>query len=257
MGNRNMLRMIGVGILALALPLAALAEVTAESVKGNARADKEPLVAGQKLEPQVAITTEAGAQVFLRFSDGMQIVLNENSLLRIIDFRHTSSGVTDRAVFELLRGAARVVTGTVARDNPKQFFFRTPHTQLAVERPSDFTVALVNPAYIAVHKGALVSSNAAGPTTLTEGSTSIVANASTPSASIPSSSMPPQASNAMGNLSTAQVNPPAGGPAGGSPGAALAGGADLAVPALAIGAGAAAAAALLGNDDPSPTPSHH
>jgi hypothetical protein len=150
-----------------------------------------------------------------------------------------------------------VVTGTVARDNPRQFFFRTPHTQLAVERPSDFTVALVNPAYIAVHKGALTASNSAGPASLTEGSTSVVANSSTAPANIPSSSMPPQASNAMGNLSTASVNPPAGGPAGGAPGAALAGGADLAVPALAIGAGAAAAAALLGNDEPASTPSHH
>jgi hypothetical protein len=195
--------------------------------------------------------------VQLRFDDGMQIVLNENSLLRVIDYRHTSSGVTDRAVFELLRGAARVVTGSIARDNPRQFFFRTPHTQLMVEKPSDFTVALVNPAFITVHSGSLVSSNAAGPATLGQGSTSIVANSATAPANIAASSLPPQASSAMQNLSVANLGAPAGGVATGGPVAAgTAFGIPYGAPLFLIGGAAAAALIGSGDDDPT-TPSHH
>ena len=124
-----MLRMILAGTLALALPLTALAGAVVDSLRGDVQAAGAPLAAGQKLVAPTAITTGAGAQVFLRFDDGMQIVLSENSLLRMIDYVFTPSGVTDRAVFELLRGSARVVTGKVAANNPKQFFFRTPRSE--------------------------------------------------------------------------------------------------------------------------------
>lgn len=251
-----MLRSITAVILALALPAAALASALVESMKGEVQSGGVPVFQGQRISPQASVTTGPGAQVLLRFDDGMQIALNENSLLRVVDFRHSSSGVTDRAVFELLRGAARVVTGSVARDNPRQFFFRTPHTQLMVEKPSDFTVALVNPAFITVHSGALVSSNAAGPATLGQGSTSIVANSGTAPANIAASSLPPQASSAMQNLSVANLGAPAGGVATGGPVAGTAFGIPYGAPIFLIGAAAAAALIGSGDDDPT-TPSHH
>ena len=83
--------------------------------------------------------------------------------------------MTNRAVFDLMRGSARVVTGKVAAANPKQFFFRLPQTQLTVERPADFTVALVNPAYVTVNAGSVISSNTYGVSTLAAGSTSAIA----------------------------------------------------------------------------------
>ena len=130
-----MLRSIAFGILALALPVAAFASAVAESLSGQVQMGGVPIFEGQRIAPQSTITTGAAAQVLLRFDDGMQIMLNENSSLRLVDYRGGSNG---RAVFDLMSGAARVVTGAVARDNPKQFFFRTPHTQLGVEQPSDF-----------------------------------------------------------------------------------------------------------------------
>jgi hypothetical protein len=139
-----MIRILVAGVLALALPLTALATAVVESLTGTAQVADAPVTVGQKVVAPTTVTTGPGAQVFLRFDDGMQIVLGENSVLRVIDFRFTSSGVTNRAVFELQRGGARVVTGKVALTSPKQFFFRTPQTQLMVDRPADFTVALVN-----------------------------------------------------------------------------------------------------------------
>ena len=256
-----MLRMILAGTLALALPLTALAGAVVDSLRGDVQAAGAPLAAGQKLVAPTAITTGAGAQVFLRFDDGMQIVLSENSLLRMIDYVFTPSGVTDRAVFELLRGSARVVTGKVAANNPKQFFFRTPQTQLTVERPADFTVALVNPAYITVNTGSVLSSNGSGTMPLNAGSTSAIAGNAAAPAPISPSAIPPGASSAMGNLSVAQVTPPAGGTATGATVAGTAGAVQTTTWVL-IGiavAGAAAVVATQDDDDPSPaaTTSHH
>ena len=258
-----MLRILVMGVLALALPLTALASAVVENFKGDVQAAGAGVMQGQRLVAPTAIATGPGAQVFLKFDDGMQIVLSENSLLRMIDFRFSPNGVTDRAVFELLRGGARVVTGKVALNNPKQFFFRTPQTQLTVERPADFTVALVNPAYITVNSGSVLSSNGWGTTVLNAGSTSAIAGNAAAPAAISASSMPTAASSAMSSLSLASVSMPvgsttagAGAVAGGAAGAGL--GVPLVVGGAAL-AGIAAVAAGVDDDGPAQaaTPSHH
>lgn len=257
-----MIRFLVAAVLALALPLTALAGAVVESLSGGVQAGDAPVTVGQKVVAPTTISTGPGAQVFLRFEDGMQIVLSENSLLRMVDYRFTSSGVTDRAVFDLLRGGARVVTGNIALKAPKQFFFRTPQTQLTVERPADFTVALVNPAYIVVNSGSVLSSNGYGVSSLTAGSTSVIASNAAPVASISAASLPAGASSAMSTLSVASVSAPAGGAAAGVAAGAAGGGAGLgfALPAVLIGAAVAGVAAAAGNDD-SPaqqtTTTHH
>jgi len=257
-----MFRLLVVGILALALPLTALANAVVESVRGDVQVAGKPLKAGQRIIVAATVTTGPGSQVFLRFDDGMQIVLTENSLLRMIDFRFTpTGGSTDRAVFELLRGGARVVTGKIAASNPTQFFFRTPQTQLTVERPADFTVALVNPAYITVNVGSVLSSNGYGAVPLNAGTTSVVASNAAPVAGISASQLPASAASAMSNLSLASVSAPAGGAAAGV-GVAAAGtaGAGLALPLVAIGAAIAGVAAAANSGDDAPaavTPTTH
>jgi ferric-dicitrate binding protein FerR (iron transport regulator) len=249
-------------VIAAALPMAAFAAATVESLKGIAQAGGTALTKGARLVAPTAISTDPGAQVFLKFDDGMQIVLDENSLLRIVDFRHTDSGVTDRAVFDLLRGAARVVTGTVAKDNPKQFFFRTPQTQLTVESAgADFTVVLVNPAYISVKAGTVVSSNAWGTAPLGAGSTSVVAGSATAPAAISAAAMPASASSAMSGLGVAAVGTPVGGGAatGVATTAAGTGGVSFGVTAILVGIGLGVAAVAGMDDEPSTaaTTTHH
>jgi hypothetical protein len=258
---KQMLRVLVAGIIALAVPFAALAGAIAEVVTRDVQANGTPVAQGQRLVPQTAITTGPGAQVHLRFDDGMQIVLHEQSLLRIVDFRHSASGVTDRAVFELLRGAARVVTGKVALANPKQFFFRTPQSQFTVERPADFSIALVNPAYVTVHAGTVLSSNGWGTVALGAGTTSTVATSAAAPAAISVSSLPATASAALSNLSVAVAAP---GSTAAGVGALAVGGAAFPAPILMIGVGAAVAAgaviAAQSNDDtpsqPAATPNH-
>src|SRR5687768_12738969 len=192
-----------VAAIALAAPLTALAAAVVESLQGTAHAGDAPLTVGQKIVAPTSITTGAGSQAFLRFEDGTQIVLSENSLLRMVDYRFTPGSAGNRAVFDLSRGGARVVTGGIAVTSPKQFFVRLPQTELTAERPSDFTVALVNPAYITVTAGSVLSSNGYAASVLSAGSTSVVASNAAAVASIPASSLPASAASAMQTLSVA------------------------------------------------------
>jgi hypothetical protein len=257
-----MIRILVAGVLALALPLTALAAGVVESLTGTAQVGDAPITVGQKIVAPTTVTTGPGAQAFLRFEDGMQIVLGENSLLRVVDFRFSPNGVADRAVFDLMRGSARVVTGKVAAANPKQFFFRLPQTQLTVERPADFTVALVNPAYITVNAGSVISSNTYGVSTLAAGSTSTIATNAAAVAAMPASALPATAASAMSNLSVAAVSAPAGtASAGVAAGAAGGAGFGIAAPLVVIGAGVAGIAAASANSDDAPaqqtTTTHH
>jgi len=255
-----MIRMLVAGVLALALPLAAGAAAVVESLKGSGRAGEAPLAQGQRLTAPTAISTGAGSQAVLKFDDGTQIVLGENSLLRVVDFRRTESGVSDRAVFDLLRGGARVVTGQIAADNPKQFFFRTPQTQLMVERPADFSVVLVNPVYILVHAGSLLASNGWGTTMLGTGSTTMVASNAVAPAAIAPSAMPGAAAASMKTLQVASVGQPAGGGFAAGAGAteAGAGGVGFAVPAILVTIGIVAIGVAKESDsEPVSTTTHH
>jgi FecR protein len=241
----RMVRILVAVVLALALPLAASAAAVVESVKGTARAGQEALMQGMRFVAPTSVATAAGSQVTLKFDDGMQIVLDENSLLRVLHFRHAEKDVPDGAVFELLSGAARVVTGRIAADHPRSFLFRLPQTQLTVERPADFSVVLVNPAYIVVHSGAVTSYNGSGTTTLAEGSTTVVETDAAAPAAIAASAMPPSAVASLKALQTASVGVPAGASAAGAPPPAVVtpGTPGWVVPAILVGVGVAAALA--------------
>ena len=259
-----MFRMLAAGVFALALPLAASAAAVVESVKGIVRSGEAPLAAlaqGQRVTAPASIATAAGSQVTLKFDDGMQIVLNENSLLRMVDFRHTGGGAQDGAVFELLRGGARVVTGRIARDNPMQFFFRTPQAQLTVERPADFSVVLVNPAYITVHVGSVWVSNGWGRAKLAAGTdTVVVASNHVAPGPVARSAIPGNTAAAMQNLNVASVGLPAGGSAAGAAPTVGAGqGVGFAIPTVLIAVGVVAAAVANDNGDDGgvTTTTHH
>jgi hypothetical protein len=243
-----MVRILVAWFLAFALPTPVLANAVVESLKGTARAGQMALKEGARVAAPTSVATEAGSQVTLKFDDGMQIVLDENSLLRVLYFRHAEKGFPDGAVFELLAGAARVVTGRIAADNPRSFLFRAPQTQLTVERPADFSVVLVNPAYIAVHSGAVTSYNGSGTATLAQGSTTVVATDAAAPAAIAPSAMPQSAAASLKALQAAAVGVPAGASAAGAPPAVDdAGTTRFPVSALLVTLGIAAAVIVAGN----------
>lgn len=249
-----MSRILAVALVAMMAPVAALANVVVESVAGEVQANGVPVHQGQPLLAEQNITTGPGGRIILRFADGMQVAVNENSRLRVVDFRYTK-GPNDRAVFDLLQGGARVSTGDVARTNPKQFFFRTPQAQFGVQGPADFSVVLVNPAFLSVNVGTVLASNSVGTVAFAAGATATVASSAVIATPIAASSFPAAASSAFGNLQVAGLAAPG----SAATGAVAVGGTGLgiAAPAVFVGAAVAGAAGALKSDEAAAATTHH
>ena len=245
-------RLLAAALLALGAPAAALAQVVVETYSGEVLANGVPVVGGQRLVPEANIVTSNGSSLMLRFDDGMEVAVGEASRLRVVDFRYSKSP-SDRAVFDLLQGSARVSTGEVARTKPKQFFFRTPQAQFGVQGPADFAVVLVNPAFLTVNVGTVLASNGAGTVAFGAGATATVASSGALAAPVAASSFPGAASSAFGNLQATALAAP-GGAASGA--VAVSGTAFGGATPLLVGAGVAGAAAAASSGGDSAT-THH
>ena len=254
-------RNTGIGLAAVAFFVSALvhAEATVVNMTGDVRDQGAPVTLGHRVLSGTILTTGAGAQVHLRFSDRQQIVLDQNTVFRITDFRYSADEPQgDRATFDLQRGAVRFISGAIGASNPDVVVLRTPLADYSV-RGTDFMVALVNPAFVNVVSGAISATNGGGAVVFGAGSIGQVTSASALAVPIPASALPAAASSAFSNLAAAQiaaaVTPAAASSAtaGAATGAAAAPTAGVGA-AITIGVGAAVIGTAI--DDTS-TPSHH
>ena len=241
---------------AFATAAQAQAAATVQSVRGDVRAGTQQLTPNARVTSGTQITTGAGAQAVLKFDDSQTVVLNENTAFRITDFRYKQEEPRgDRAVFDLLRGALRVISGYVAARNQSAFQLRVPQATIGI-RGTDFMVAIVNPAVVAVNTGAVAVTNAGGTGVFGAGSFGSVASSTTLAVAIPASAVPAGASAAFSSM-----NAVAGVVGGGlAPGASAASGgaatAGVSAAAGALAAVAVAAVIISSNEDTTAT-THH
>src|SRR6266850_2382772 len=201
---------LALGFLALFPAASAFAAGVVQSMKGDVRAGPvgQPGTAvtqDQRLTPGTAVVTGADAQVILRFDDGQQIVLNQNTEFRIVDFRYEASDPKfDRAVFDLLKGALRMLSAGIAGRNREQVALRVPQATIGI-RGTDFMVAIVNPAYVSVLQGAVTATNAAGTVAFGAGTVGSISTSAALATAISASALPAAAAAAFSNLSAAAV----------------------------------------------------
>lgn len=172
----RLLSRLALGLLAAALPLAALAAAVLESQTGDVRVlapdAKKPAAVqpGQRIRSGSTVITGADGQAILRFDDELKLALAPNSELGIVDYHYLPSAASaDRAEFRLHRGALRVVTGLIARRNSEMFVVHTPHVNLGV-RGTDFSVTIIGQSYWSVNDGAVAASTNAGKGVFGKGS---------------------------------------------------------------------------------------
>jgi len=257
-----MFRLIAAALFAMSLPLAAFAAGVVQSMKGDVRAGlvgrpAAPLGLQQRLEPGTAVLTGADSQVIVRFDDGQEVVLNQNTEFRIVDFRYNASDAKfDRVVFDLIKGALRMVSGAIVARNREAVALRTPQATIGIHG-TDFMVALVNPAYVSVIQGVVAVTNTAGTVAFGAGTIGSVANSAALATVIPASALPAAAAAAFSNLSAAAVVA-AGGAASGAGTAAGTAATRSSTAAAAAAAAAAIAGAAAGNrGNNNPTTTHH
>ena len=257
MQQQAILRTLGWVAIAFsaAFATAVQAAATVQSLRGDVRAGKTQLAPNSRVMSGTQITTGAGAQVVLKFDDSQTIVLNENTSFRITDFRYKKEEPTgDRAVFDLLRGALRAISGAVASRNQQAFQLRVPQATIGI-RGTDFMVAIVNPAVVAVNTGAVAVTNSGGTAVFGAGSFGSVASSTTLGVAIPASAVPSGASAAFSSMN-AVAGVVGGGMAPGASAATAGAATSGTTVAGAVAAAAVVGAAMAGNDESSTT-THH
>jgi hypothetical protein len=253
---------------------AAWSAATVTSVRGEVRAAIDssrygPASQGDRIQSGWTVSTGPNSQAVLRFDDGQNVVLNQNTEFKITEYRFSDAQpANDRSVFELLKGALRVVTGAIGKRNQDRFALRLPQVTIGV-RGTDFMVVIVNPAYISVTQGAVAATNAAGTATFGAGALGQVASQAALATSIPASALPAAASSAFSSMSTVTLSATAtttagtagsaGGAAGGAAGTASGTAAGGTAAAVGAGVGAAAAGFLAvgGQEKATTTTTHH
>lgn len=210
---------LGAAIAASIWAAGAFAAAMVADLEGDVRvevtgAKSRAIVPGQRLESGSLITAGRGSRVLLRFDDGQWAALHEDTQFRIEDFRYRpSEPAADRAVFVLLRGVLRIVTGALGRRNPEAFELRTPDLNIGI-RGTDFLVAIENPTYLSVLEGRVAASNAGGSVTFSAGDFGVAADGSTLAAAVQAHALPATVTSTFGRLGALRMAPPA------SPGAA-------------------------------------
>ena len=260
--TRTIRPMIGALLcLAAALPATAWANAEIQSLSGDVRLgnNKQLLIAGrqgQRLASGTTIVTGADSQVVLKFDDGGQMVLGQNTEFRIVDSQFAANNPgADRAVFDLVRGALRVVSGLIGSRNRQTFALRVPQVTIGL-RGTDFMVVAGNQAYFNVTQGAIAVSNGYGTSVLGAGTVASVSSSVSPVAMMSSAQLPGAASSAFTSMASAPGVVGGGMAAGAAPAGGVAAG-GIGAGTMAIGIGAAAAAIAAGGKSGSSSATHH
>jgi len=256
MKQKGFLRTLGWALLAFSAAFATAVQAAAnvESMRGDVRAGNMKVNPNDRITSGASITTGAGAQAVLKFDDGQVVVLNENTTFRVTNFQfQKEKPAGDRAIFDLLRGALRVISGAVASRSQASFQLRVPQATIGI-RGTDFMVAIVNPAVISVGTGAVGASNAGGTAVFGAGSFGSVASSSTLAVAIPASAVPPAAAAAFSSMSAVPGVVAGGMAPGAAAGGTVAGMSTGA--AVAVGAVVVIGVAAAGNDS-NATTTHH
>jgi len=257
MHHQGILRTLGWAIFAISAAFASAVQAAAnvQSMYGDARAGNQQLRVGDRITSGATVTTGRGSQVVLKFDDSQVVVLNESTTFRITDFRFRQGEPgNDRGIFDLVRGALRVISGAVASRSQSSFQLRIPQATIGI-RGTDFMVAIVNPAITSVGTGAISATNAGGTTVFGAGSFGSVASSSALAVGIPASAVPAAASSAFSSMSAA-AGVIGGGMAPGAAGVGAGAATIGIVPAALVIGGVVAVGAALQNDDNAAT-THH
>ncbi len=96
---------------------------------------------GERVEPGDAIVTGRDGEIQVHMDDNGLVALRANTFLRIEAYK-AEGGPDDSAVFRLLRGSFRSITGWVGKNNPQKYAVRTSTATIGI-RGTDHETAIV------------------------------------------------------------------------------------------------------------------
>jgi len=206
---------------------------------------------GQTLVNNATVTTGPQSFAVLKFEDGTAVLLKENTSFQVQHYTYNPKAPENaNAIFNLVRGGLRMITGLVTSRNRDALKVATPLATIGI-RGTEFMAVLVNPLYLQVINGAITATNAAGTVAFSAGQTGVVTSSTTLGSLIPVSQVPPGVFQ-MPNVPLTPV--PATIPSGSPVGGTIAGGGAAAT---AIAIGVAAGVAIFNSSQNQSSTTHH
>jgi hypothetical protein len=193
-----MLRAIGrlVFGLLLLMPAAAMAaagyvhDLTGKStVLASPKGVPQALKVGDLIESGSTIRTEAGSSAVIKFEDGQVMVMRENTGFVVSDYVYNKEKISQsRAVFNLLAGGLRFITGVIGATNKSSFRLNVGTTVTIGVRGSDGDASydpVTEAVTAAVNAGAIVMQNRFGERLIAANSYATSSRTGAPSESLP------------------------------------------------------------------------
>lgn len=213
---------------------------------------------GMTIPANSTVATGENSYAVLKFEDGTVVLLKENTSFHVQAYSYNPKvPENSNAIFNLVRGGLRLVTGLVTSRNRDALRVATPQATIGI-RGTEFTAELVNPLFVGVQVGAVSLTNAAGSMLVGAGQFASVAGPSALGSLVGAGQIP------AGALQFPKVPLPSAAPLPGPPppgpgpigAGAVAGGAGAAATTAAI-VGAGAAAGIAASSNNSSTTTHH
>ncbi len=135
----------------------------------SARTSRE-LAKGDEIFNEDRIETAENGRAQLRFSDGGLVSLLPNTMFSVEEYFYEDDTHSDSAVFGLLKGGLRTVTGAVGKTNHEEYELKTPVATLGI-RGTEYTAVLrpANTLRVHVGRGKVVITNDHGTLEVPEG----------------------------------------------------------------------------------------
>jgi len=212
---------------------------------------------GQTLGLNTTVATEAKSYAVLKFEDGTVVLLKENTSFQVQAYTYNPKvPENSNAVFNLLKGGLRMVTGLVTSRNREAMRVATPHATIGI-RGTEFTAELTNPLFVATQVGVISLTNAAGTMLVAAGQAASVLSATTLPSLVSLTQLPAGVLNfpkvPLPPATPAPITGAAGAGTGGAVGGGTAGAAAGATGVAVAGAAVAAGVAVSGQNSSSTT----
>lgn len=137
---------------------------------------ERPLSLGAPLYSSDIILSEEDGYAVLVFNDKGRITLEELSKFAIKEYTFNVSGKKDKALYKLITGGMRVLTGSIGKENQEDYAIETPVATIGI-RGTGFDLYMQEQGlYSYVWQGTIAQTNTSGTSELSMPNTSFIAS---------------------------------------------------------------------------------
>lgn len=113
-------------------PIAKCVSVEGRVFAAREEEEERPLLAEAVLFEGDKIRTEEEGRAQIQFTDGALILLSPQTLFQVTKYRYKKLLQSDQFSSELFQGSVQLLTGSIAKKNPKDTFVKTPNATLGL-----------------------------------------------------------------------------------------------------------------------------